>query len=517
MPSGIPTLTLAEARGNIAPPPPIDSACVIFGVCSAGVDATLNGPYTSTAALNAALGYGPGPTAGAYVIDEYGIPVYVYKPHATTAGSVGTTVTSGIVGTAAAHFAIGGTPNNDFQVYVLAIGPAVLGTSCKIQYALDGGPGKPVTFSQTINVGTALTYTIPNTGIVVTLGQAADTFLDGDFGYAPATAPKWAAADIDTAAATSAPLCKSPYDFAHLYVAGTCTATEAGHVTTLLNNLKAVGKIVDAVVHTRGPNVGSSESETAWAGLIEADYLAFNDDRIDVTEGMPTIVIDPTTAQQWQRTWAYAYFARVLASERNVWVACPDDGGFTDPQSGQTLVRLYDAAGNLIGHDEGPSGNVTGLSDAFGAGNRFTCLFRGKTPQTRLMAYTTVPWVQWTVGGRIFTMMQRRIAQAIERDALAVSFDALGGTDFFDTDANNVSTLVPEYQNAIHNVLFNALTGDKYALDIENSADDDPLTGLVQVQKVVTVAPGNLVSINVTLAPKVAGKLIAIGLTYAAQ
>lgn len=520
MSSGIESVTVTEARGLIAPPPPIDSACVIIGTSSGGTAGNLYGPYSSTAQINAGVGYGPGPTAGAYVVDAYGIPVYIYKPTSTNAGSSGTTVTSGIAGTAAAHFVIGGAPRDDFFVAVKAIGAAVLGTNCKIQVAVDGGLGAPVTWSATINIGTALTYTIPNTGVVVTLGSSADTFVDGDVGYNYTIAPKWAAADIDTAGVVTGKLCQGPYDFAHVYLAGPCSATEAGHVTTLLNNLKAVNKIADAVVHTRGPDLATSESETTWKGLVETDFIAFNDDRIGIIEGMPTIVIDPTNALVWHRTWAYAYFARMLASERNTWVGCPDDRGFAAPNGGTTLVQLYNSAGTLIGHDEGPSGVVTGLSDAAGLGNRFTCLVRGATPQTRLIAYTTVPWVAYNVGapGRIFTFMQRRIAQAIERDALEVSFASLGGTAFYDTnEQTNISTLTIPARNAIHHVLFGALTGDKYAEDIENSQDDDPNTGLVQVQSVVTVAGGGLVTISAILAPKIAGKIISIGLTYAAQ
>ncbi len=521
MSSGIESVTLAEARGNIAPSPPIDKACVIIGTTSAG-SAGLTGPYSSTLAINAALGYGPACTAGAYAVDEYGIPVWIYKTASTTAGTVGTTVTSGIAGTASSHFSVGGTPRDDFWPYVKAIGAAVLGTNCKIQYALDGGPSTPggtptpVTFSATINIGTALTYTIPNTGIVVTLGQAADTFVDGDFGYAYTIAPKWASADIDTAGLVGGALAQSPYDFAHVYICGPMSATEAAHVTTLLNNLRSVGKCVDAVIHCRGLNLATSETEATWAPLIVADYLAFNDDRITKIEGKQTIVVDPTTAQVWHRTFAYAFFARMLASERNVWPASPADGGFTDPKSGQLLVQLYDSANALIGHDEGPSGLTTGLSDASGLGNRFTCLVRGATPQTRLIAYTTVPWVAWTSGGRVYTMMQRRIANAIERAALEVSFAQLGGTVFYDTVAG-VSTLQTEYKNAIHSVIFNALTGIQFEDDIENSADDDPVTGLVQVQPIITVAPGNLATIAAILAPKVAGKILSIGLTYAAS
>ncbi len=513
MSSGIESVTLTEARGNIAPPPPIDKASVVIGCSSTGA-VGLHGPYASVSALNAECGYGPGPTAVAYLIAEYGIPAWLYRPPSSTPGVAAATVTAAIVGSASASAAIGGVPYDDDEAWYQIQGTAAVGTALKMKWSLDRG----TTQSPTVNVGAGLTYGIPNSGVVITFGVAGQTYADGDIGTAVTSGPKWAAADIDTAGLPAGALCQSPYEFAHLYLAGPCSATEAGHVTTMLNNLKSVGKIVDAVIHTRWPNVDGTETESVWKASVETDFLSFNDDRINPIEGKKTIVIDPVTSQVHHRTWAYAYFARMLASERNTWVGSPDDGGFASPDGGTDLVQLYDSTGTLIGHDEGPSGNVTGLSDAFGAGNRFTCLVRGSTSQSRRKAYTTVPWVAFTTGGRVFTFMQRRIAQAIERDALDVSFASLGGTNFYDTnETTGISTLTIPAGNAIHHVIFDALTGDKYAEDIENSADDDPTTGLVQVNPVVTVAPGNLVTIAVTLAPKIAGKILSIGLTYAAQ
>lgn len=513
MSSGIESVTLAEARGNIAPPPPIDNAAVVIGCSSTGA-VGFHGPYANVSTLNAECGYGPGPTAVAYLIAEYSIPVGFYRTPSSTPGTAATTVTAAILGSASGSAAIGGTPYDDDEAWYQIQGTAAVGTALKLKWSLDRGDTK----SATVNVGAGLTYGIPNSGIVITLGASGQTYADGDIGTAVTTGPKWATADLDTAGIPAGALCQTPYEFAHLYLAGPCSSAEAGHVTTMLNNLKSVGKVVDAVIHTRWPLVDGSESESTWATSVATDYLSFNDDRIEKIEGKKTIVIDPVTAQIHHRTWAYAYFARMVNAERNTWVGSPDDGGFAAPNGGTDLVQLYDASGTLIGHDEGPSGNVTGLSDASGLGNRFTCLMRGATPQTRRKAYTTVPWVAFTSGGRIFTWMQRRIAQAIERDALDVSFASLGGTSFYDTDtATNISTLTIPARNAIHHVIFGALTGDKYAEDIENSADDDPTTGLVQVNPVVTVAAGNLVTIAVTLAPKIAGKILSIGLTYAAQ
>jgi hypothetical protein len=517
MGSGIEQVTLSEARGNIAPTPPIDNAALVMGTASSAATG-MHGPYSNVASLNADVGYGPGPTAAAYLIAEYGIPVMLYVTPSSVAGTAAATTTSAITGSASGSAAVGGAPYNEYSVWWQSQGTAAVGTAMTLRWALDYNSDGNFTQSANVNVGTALTYAIPNSGVVITLGASGQTYANGDYGTCITTGPKWADADIDTAGLPNGAIAQSPYNFAHLYLAGPCSATDAGHVTTLLNNLKTAGKIVEAVVHTAWPKVDGTQSETAWAASVAADFLSFNDDRIWPVEGHKTRVIDPYTAQIWNRTWAYAFFARMVASERNVWPASPNDGGFTDPNSGSALVQLYDSNNVLLGHDEGPSGNITGLSDPVGLGNRFVCIMRGQTVNTRRTVYTTVPWVAYTVGGtgRIFTGMQRRIAHAIERAALEVSFPELGGTAFYVTDSNGVSTLTPGAQDAIHHVIFDALTGDTFADDIQNSADDNPTTGLVQVQSVITVAPGNLELVNVILAPKVAGKILTINLIYAA-
>jgi hypothetical protein len=343
------------------------------------------------------------------------------------------------------------------------------------------------------------------TNTITSPAPVAGSIVAGDIIRVKTIAPKWAVADIDTAATK---LAQSSYDFSMIYVSGSCSASEAGHVSTMLNTLAALGgKRCTAVIHTRGPNVG--ETETDWAASIEADFLAFNDDRITIIEGHPTWFLSPTDGRILNRSWAPMFFARSLAVTRRTWPGSPNDNGLAN-------VFLYDSAGNLVGHDEGPSGNVTGLGDAVGQGNRFTCLIRGPFPQVRNQVFTTVPWVQWTTGGRIFQLPQRRIANAIERAGNAVSFPQLGGTAFYDTDPNTlVSTLTTESQNAIHTTIFDGLGAD-FNEDIENYGDDDPVTGLVQVASVITVANGIAV-IGFTIAPRLGALIVRMNFTYAAQ
>lgn len=507
--SYIPSVSVAEQAGAIAPPPDIDHACVVFGPTSAGTTNTLNGLYASAAATSAALGYGDTIDASSYITDPINPQrqppgqVMIYKSAASTAGTTGTNDTSGITGSASAHAALAGASYITGDIQVKAIGAITVGTSGNFQWSADNG----INWSSTIPLGTATTYPLPGTNVTWTAGQAADVWNDGDIIKAHVTAPACTGADIDAAASI---LAQSPYDFSEILFVAPMSASIAAHVTTLLNTLLAAGKRVKATIVSRGANSG--ESESTWFASVAADFLAFNDDRIEFKEGYRLLMRDPVTSRQYLRTWVPAYFARMLSQSRRTWAGSPDDGGLDG-------VQLYTAAGALVGHDEGPSGNITGLSD-IGQGNRFGCVFRGATPQTRLAVYTTPPWVAFneaTIGSDpVFLSMVRRVCFNAERAAMAVSFSDLGGSVFTDIDpTTGIVTLQPDSQDAIHGTLFDALTIATKG-DVENSGDADPVTGLVAVSSVVTKAQ-QLVTVPITLNLSIGGWIIKIALTVTVQ
>lgn len=349
-------------------------------------------------------------------------------------------------------------------------------------------------------------HTIADATNTVTDPSPAPGGLDaGDIAKVATLGPTPSTADIDTAATA---LARSSYDFSQILFAFPMNAATAAHVTTLLNALAARGKRVEATIYTRGPNV--MEDEPTWGAAITADFAPFFDDRIEKKEGMPLLLTDPVTARVYRRPWAPAYFARMLSQARRTWAGSPNDGALDG-------VQLYASGDVLVGHDE--SGDIfTGLGDAFGQGNRFGCVFRGDTPQTRLGVYTTAPWTAWNPNNdhHIYLAMVRRIVNAGERSAKAVSFSDLGGSVFYDTDPiTQVTTLQPDAQEAIHGTLFDALTIDMRD-DIENAQDANPVTGVVSVSSVITVS-GQLATIPITLNFKVGAWIIKIALTVSVQ
>jgi hypothetical protein len=256
----------------------------------------------------------------------------------------------------------------------------------------------------------------------------------------------------------------------------------------------------------------NDETEAAWMASIAADFASFDDDRIHVRPGEAGFITDAVTRNIYRRPDVAQFLADAVRVPRQVWPASPNDRNMQG-------ITLTDTTGALIGHDEGAMGSATGLSDQ-DQGNRFGCIFRPSDPNRRTQVFTTHPWVMFTEGGRIFSFMGRRIANSLRRDAAAVAFTSLGGTAFYtpaDPDAVPPvpAMLTESARGAIRTSIFAALSLN-HRDDIGNWSDDDPDTGLVQVDSVVTVNSG-LVRVPVTLAPVIAGYVIGVDLTLAIQ
>lgn len=88
---------------------------------------------------------------------------------------------------------VAGTPNDDAQVQVQIIAAGVLGAAGpQFQYSLDNGQ----VWSRTQRLGTNLTFTIPNTGIVITFGTGTQTYVVGDFFIFRSYAPTFDGTDL---------------------------------------------------------------------------------------------------------------------------------------------------------------------------------------------------------------------------------------------------------------------------------------------------------------------------------
>ncbi len=337
---------------------------------------------------------------------------------------------------------------------------------------------------------------------------SAGAFIAGDIVACRTFGPLPSVGDVDTMFVA---LAKSTADFSIVALPFDCTAAMLSHVTTGLDVLAAAGKQCVALCQARNPDFEATETEQDWADDLNEDFSSFIDSRI-VLRASYGLLTDAMTTRQYLRS----DFAQFVADVVRVDIEKMPDAPADRPEANFVLTN---ASGALVGHDEGPLGNVTGLSNPT-LGNRLSCVQRLADPQRRNSVFWTVPWVMYAADERIRNLMVRRIANAIERDAVSAGTSTLGQTLFYNLADPNVSgstpTLTDASRNAIHAVIFGFLSTE-YAGKIQNADDGDLETGLVQIASQITVSGGNLVSVSATLAPRVFGILLNLAIVLAIQ
>jgi hypothetical protein len=365
-----------------------------------------------------------------------------------------------------------------------------------LQWSLDGGR----TLSNITAIGAGNSFTIPNGN--VRFDFAAGTLLAGDVVKVRTHAPAPSAADIDAAFAA---LASASLDFAVVVLDFDCTASLAAHVKSGLDLLKAVGKRVTALCRSRLPNFDASETEAAWASAVEADFVSFIDSRILVRAGY-ALVTDAMTGRQYRRSTLQQFAADVVRVGRANWPCAPSDRD--TGLSGEPNVSLVDASGATVGHDEGPRGAVTGMSnDALG--NRFSCEQRIPDPSVRESVFNAVPWVMAAPDERIRNLMVRRLANAIERVTVAAGLPKLGSKVFYTKTGLTSGVLTPASRNAIQGSIYQAVSSE-FGQEIDNANDAAVDTGLVQVSPSISISGGNLVRVSVTVSPSIGGFVLAL-------
>lgn len=638
--SGIPQTTLTEARGGVAlPSAEVDKLCIVVGPSSIAPDTgeELSLFFLNSPSLVTNRGYGDAVDVAAQVLEETQTPVAMYTTPDTTPGSYGDVDNTSVTGTALFSVDATVTPFGTTEPWFKVITGGTVGTSgITFQWSLDAGRKK---WSNTIALGTAHVYEIPNSGVkftiepssadltalntllneiktdlnahvvlttgtvhsnadnasvvatanatntatrialanalkaaynghrvkgsggspavhinvggdttnIVTSADATNdqtaltlalelktklnahdagttwhtiadatnvvtaaapspgTLVAGDIGKTRTFGPKWGTTDIEDAGEA---IRQSPYRFGLLVIVGAMSASEASTLTGVLDDLDAAGKRVTAIVEARVPDFDAGESDADWNADVAADWDDFADSRIHVraTYGLLT---DARTGRQYRRSDLAQFVADTVRVQRAQWPSAPADGAMDN-------FLVTDSVGALVGHDEGQMGASTGLSNDE-LGNRFGCNFRDALSGSATAVFTTVPWVMFDDEEDIKSLPVRRVANAIERSALAVSFSQLGGTAFYtpaDPSNNLPAMLLEDTRSAIHSSIFAVLNRD-FRDDIQNFGDADQDTGLVQVSAEVTVTGGNLVQVPVTLRPMMLGFLFKLPLTLA--
>lgn len=348
--------------------------------------------------------------------------------------------------------------------------------------------------------GSTVAHTVAdNVNVVSATPPTRGTLAAGDVAKVRTAGPKWAAVDLydggqvpPTGAFQS--LKTADTSFGLIYIEGAMSASECATVSTALDVLNAAGRRPTVIVHTRRQTSGETEAE--WIASVKADFASFTDDRIVVWAG-EGLVIDPVTARNYLRTIAPALVARAVSVARSVQPGSPSDQQLEG-------VSLTDSNGDVIGHDDGPSGDFPAALDAF----RFATAARGETTATRKNVYCKHPYVMRPTDGRVFSLQVRRVLNALELAAAEVSFASLGDRDFFDVETGLFEETT---RNAIAGMI-RAPLALNFATDIQNPNAPD----LVTVAPAGTSSNGN-VTAYVTIAPRPFLYRDAVQLTFALQ
>lgn len=342
------------------------------------------------------------------------------------------------------------------------------------------------------------------TNTITSPSPAAGTLIAGDIAKGRTFGPAPGAADIDAAFVA---LADGSPDFSMVVLDFPLTATLAAHVTTGLNLLADVGRDVLCIARYRLPDFENAETEAAWGALLETEFAigTFDDSRIHlVTEyGMAT---DATTARVYRRSFLANVAADFVRVPRAEWPNSPHDQKMAN-------ASLVTSAGVTVGHDEGPRGAFSTLSNDT-LGNRFGCVQRLADATRREDVYMTVPWVLYASDERIRTAMARRLVSALRRVVRAAGVPLLGGRFFYTSTGATSGTLTDTSREAIHGAIFQAVSTE-FGTEFLNAQDAGLDTGLVQISPSVVVSGGSILGLSVTVAPELAGYAKDLTITIA--
>ena len=498
--SGTFSVLVQEARGLVAVPSDLSKLACVVGCRSGGTwTADVSPFFLSGSAAQAAIGVGDAVDTLCQIIEQpqpngdvAKIPACFLTVDVTTAGSHGTIDVTGVTGTSVITYDGATTPLGTYDAYVIFLKDATVGTTGgTYQYSLDGGRS----LSKINSLGTANSITIPNSGVKFDLGTG--TVKKGDIVKVRTKAPQPAAADVTTQLQV---LAAAPTDVGVLVCDFDCDASMITAISAGLSAMQNAGKRVLCLVKVRTPN--AAESEAAWATAVQVIQSSVSDSRITLIDDYG-LVTDVMSGRQYLRNSLQQKAADVCRVDNATWPDCPADRKIAN-------YTLVDGNGNLVGHDEGPRGTVTGNSDDT-QGNRLWSAQRLADSGRREDVFSTVPWVLYSDNERIRNIMTRRVANAAERAAVSAANSSLGGDVFYipANPATGASAQLTEASRlALHGVVFAAVSQAVQG-DVLNDRDASVDTGLVQINPYVTVSGGNLLSVQCTINLNVKGYIVS--------
>ncbi len=169
-----PTVTIVESQATQAiPDPGIDKVCVVIG-CTSGGTAGLSALRLNPTALVTDYAAGDAVDVCTHLLTptlkrRNVYPLAIYKTPSTNVGSYRTIDVTNVTGTAVVSVDATSTPLGTYDAWIKVVDGFSVGTTGgSLRWTLDGGRH----WSDTIAVGTAGSYTIPNSGVKYLLGPS---------------------------------------------------------------------------------------------------------------------------------------------------------------------------------------------------------------------------------------------------------------------------------------------------------------------------------------------------------
>ena len=340
-----PAVEFTESDGALGALPAGARYMVVLGVANGG---TVAAPAAYGRDTDIITTFGAGKQCGAVEsaalkIARSGKPVIFLRAAVATPGSCSAVTKTGTGTSVITVDATFDEPTDDADVLVVWLKGATAGVAgAEYQYSIDEGKN----FLPKKALGTSMVLSIPELNIEFDIG--AGTIVAGDTWAVRCNAPAFDATSL-SAALDALALSNLPWETVE--IVGALDATTFDVVETKITAMRAKGKEVDWIGHTRMPNAG--ESESAYKTALDTIFSAKATTQGSLYSG-DCGSTSAISGRKFRRPPSFdaAAFEYTLSEEQDS--ANPDLG----PLKG---VSLRDPKGNLLHHDEFAS---PGLDDS---------------------------------------------------------------------------------------------------------------------------------------------------------
>lgn len=374
-----PKVTITELDGSLGVlPPSAGKLLAIIGVAEKGTKET-PATYARITDLSSDFGVGPMVEAAARAIERTGRPVVVVRTEQSTAGSAGSVTQTG-TGDSVASVDGAVEPLDDFEVQLDITDGGTVGTGpILFTWSLDGGRTK----SAEIDLDTANTFTIPNSGVKIDF--AAGDLDTGDKITFRTSAPQYNGTELNDALDA---LLNSVLNWEIAHVVGPLDGTLFDNVDSKISGGISSGKYRAFIGNTRIPTAGESEAD--YKSSLDGVFAAKSTSHGELCSGAAEVT-SSVSGRKYLRPCSFVVADRESAVSEEQNIANVNLGALKG-------VSIRDTNGNPKHHDEAVN---PGLDDS-----RFTVL---RTHEGLQGVYVNRPRIFSSSGSDFRLMPHRRV------------------------------------------------------------------------------------------------------------